>query len=530
MLNRKALLTALLVPALALAGASQAVAQERGGIAAAPLYGDPARFDPHKEAVLAVQDVIAGIFSSLLQWDPSNPKEIVPDLALSYDVSPNKLVYTFKLRPGVKWHDGQPFSAEDVKATFDRIIKPDFRSPRCGAMMKPLIKQVEVVDPLTVRFTLKTPAVTFITATASAWCRIIPKHILERDGDFSQTKSLIGTGPFKFARYERGSVVEWERNPNYYDSRYPYLDGVKFFVLRGNERLLAAARAGRIYKAQAWPGLTPQIAYSLRDARGDEINMWPGPLNNLGMLLVNSSKPPFDKRDMRRAVHLAIDRHETFEKLYDGIGAPCQVLDQKVYGDFGLPAEEVLKLPGCRKDKTEDIAEAKRLVAKHYPNGVDVEVAVRAIGNFVQRTELAVADLRKVGIRGKIRTYDSASGIAAYRRGDFTLIGSQDLGMYMPDPSAPFGLFFVTGGGFNVGKWSNPTLDKLAEQALREHDRAKRIELYHRMQRIVLTEDAPGAVIGGVYAYFFTDKKLKGYKPGPTMFDNGTFMKVWLNQ
>jgi peptide/nickel transport system substrate-binding protein len=532
MLRKGIISGCLLLLVFMLAGGFNVLAQEpkRGGIVSIPNYGDPARLDPHGETVLSVQQAHAGIYSSLLQWDPANPREIVPDLAVSYEASPDGTSYTFKLRQGVKWHDGEPFTAADVQASFDRLLDPKFRSPRCGALLRPIVERAETVDTYTVRIHLKFPAATFIRSIASSWCRIVAKHVLEKYGDLRKVEAQIGTGPFKFKRYERGSVIEWERNPDYYDPRYPYVDGVKIFILKGTARLLAAAKTGRIMISQTWPGLSPNAAEELRTVRGDKVRLYPDPLNNLAMLVVNSSKPPFDKRDMRRAVHLAIDRHELFTKLHDGIGAPCRILDPKIYGDFGLPAEEIESLPGCRKDKTEDLAEAKRLVAKHYPNGLDVEVVTRSIGDYLQRTELMVAQLRKVGIRGKIKAYDSASGIAQYRKGNFVLIGAQDAGMFLPDPSAPFGVWFYSKGGFNFGKWKDETVDRLHEAGLRERDTAKRRKIYHELQRHILTQDAPGAVIGGVYAWHFIDNRLHNYTHGLTMFDNNTFMKVWLDQ
>jgi len=503
---------------------------QRGGTLNISTYGDPARLDPHSETPANVQWATAGIYSGLLQWDPANPREIVPDLATSYEGSPDGMTYTFHLRKGVKWHDGKPFTAADVEATFNRLLDPKFRSPRCGTLLRPLVARYETVDAYTVRMHLKFPAATFVRSIASSWCRIAAKHVLEQYGDLNKAEAQIGTGPFKFRRYERGSVIEWERNPDYYDSRYPYLDGVKMFILKGSARKLAAAKTGQLMMSQFWPGLSPTEAEELRGVRGDEVTMSTDPLNNLAMVVGNTTKPPFDKRDMRRAVHLAIDRHELFDKLHDGIGAPCRILDPRIYGDFALPVAEVEALPGCRRDKTEDIAEAKRLVAKHYPDGVDIEVVTRAIGDYVSRTELMVAQLRKVGIRGKIKTYDSASGIANFRKGNFELIGAQDSAMVLPDPSAPFGNWFISTAGFNFAKWNDPTVDRLHEAGLRERDPARRRQIYHDLQRYILTQDSPGAVIGGIYAWHFVDKRLHDYEYALTMFDNNTYMKVWLEQ
>ena len=118
-------------------------------------YGDPARLDVHAESPLVVQQATAGVYSGLLHKDPDDPTKIAPDLAERFTASADGRTYTFHLRKGVKWHDGQPFTATDVKATFDRVLNPDFKSPKCGATLKPLVAGTEIVDPHTFQVRLK---------------------------------------------------------------------------------------------------------------------------------------------------------------------------------------------------------------------------------------------------------------------------------------------------------------------------------------------------------------------------------------
>jgi peptide/nickel transport system substrate-binding protein len=149
----------LTIVALVGLGAGGALAQDKpryGGILNWFDYGDPGRLDVHAESPLVVQQATAGIWSGLLHYDPDDPSKIAGDLAERWTVSPDGRTYTFHLRRGVKWHDGQPFGAADVKATFDRLLNPDFKGPKCGAALKPMVAGVEVLDPATVQFRLKT--------------------------------------------------------------------------------------------------------------------------------------------------------------------------------------------------------------------------------------------------------------------------------------------------------------------------------------------------------------------------------------
>ncbi|GIX47855.1 MAG: peptide ABC transporter substrate-binding protein [Candidatus Tectimicrobiota bacterium] len=529
--TQRALLGALLLVALLGGLPARAAEQPRyGGIVTWFDYADPARLDVHTESPLGVQQATAGVYSGLLQYDPENPSQIIADLAERWEASADGTVYTFHLRRGVQWHDGQPFSAADVQATFDRILAPDFRSPRCGSLLKPLVERVETVDDFTVRFHLKFPAATFIPSVASAWCRIAAKHILERDGNLQDPKSQIGTGPFRFKRYERGSLIEWERNPNYYDKRYPYVDGVVQYILKGAARQLAAAKAGKIMLWDTWPPMTRSQAEELKNARGDKIEIYVWPINTVWAVHLNTTRPPFDNPDLRLAVHLALNRQELFDKVFEGVGVPCAILDPKLYGDWALPMEEVKAMPGCRQPKTQDLEEAKRLVAKHYPNGLDIEVAVRSVGNYIDRVQLVVAQLRDIGIRGTIKTYESAAGYSVYGKGDFTVIGTQDTAMFLSDPSAPFAILFTSQAGRNWARHSDPLIDKLADEGLREQNRDKRREIYHRLQRHLLAGGNGTVIVGWVEGWFFRDKRLRNYHPANTVYDNNTFMKVWISK
>ena len=206
----------------------------------------------------------------------------------------------------MKWHDGQPFSSADVKATFDRILNPDFKSPKCGASLKPMVASVEAVDANTVEFRLKFAAGPFLPSIASAWCRVAAKHVLAKYGDLNAAEAQIGTGPFKFKKYERGSVIEWERNPSYFVPGLPYLDGVKQYILVGGPTQLAAAKASKIMLWDAWPPMRKTQADELGRARTD-VDIYQAPINTVFFIYLNAKKPPFDDPDMRRAVNL-VDR------------------------------------------------------------------------------------------------------------------------------------------------------------------------------------------------------------------------------
>jgi ABC-type transport system substrate-binding protein len=210
---------------------------------------------------------------------------------------------------------------------------------------------------------------------------------------------------------------------------------------------------------------------------------------------------------------------------------PCAILDPKLVGDFALPLDEVAKAPGCRQPKDPDVAEAKRLVEKHYPGGLDVEVAVRQVGNYVDRGQLVIAQLRKIGIRGTMKTHESAAGYAAFGKGDFTIIATQDRAMDVNEPSGVFHISYTSQSGSNYGQYADSKVDELTDRALKETNHDKRKQAYWELQRYLLSKgDHASIAVGWVEGWFFKDKKLRNYKPGLTTYDNNTFMKVWIAQ
>lgn len=512
-------------------GLSPALAQQtpkRGGTLQWWNYADPARLDIHTESALTVAQAVSGIYSGLVQWGPVEPEKVSPDLAERWETSSDGTVYTFHLRQGVKWHDGQPFSAADALHSLKRVLDPEVRSPRCGSLLRPLVDSVEAPDAMTIVIRTKFTTAILLPALASTWCKILPKHILERDGDMTNAASQIGTGPFKLAKYVRGSVIEWERNPDYFVKGWPYLDGVKQYILKSRPTQVAAFKAG---KTDFWhlAGLHKTHIEEIKTARQD-IQYTEQPAGSITQLHMNSQKPPFDNPEMRRALHLAIDRQAMVDKVYDGHMIPCVILDPVLFGEYALPVEEVQQMPGCRQPKEADIAEAKRLVAKHYPDGLDLEVSTRSLPVYLDAATLLVPQLAQIGIRATVKTYESAAGFTAWARGEFSIIAAQTTAMTFMDPSAPFTLVYTAQSPRNYGKLSIPGLDELYEKGLRELDPAKRKAIYREYQRKILTSDTATVTFGWGRTPYMVAQKMRGWSRGPTPYDNLTFQNVWLAQ
>ena len=227
-------------------GLQAAETPRRGGVLLAVIGADPPSLDPHQESTFANIQLVAPLYSTLLQIDPYNYPKIIGDVATEWKITPDGLTYTFKIRQGIRFHDGSPLTAADVKATYDKIVFPPegVRSVRKNAYTA--VARIEAPDPSTVVFKLKFPSASLLDNLASPWNVIFPKKYLDKDPNHFKT-NVVGSGPFKLKSYTRGSTFEGERNPDYFVKDRPYLDGYKFFISPETSVRAAAIRSGRAY-------------------------------------------------------------------------------------------------------------------------------------------------------------------------------------------------------------------------------------------------------------------------------------------
>src|SRR5438067_813902 len=237
--------------------AVQAETPRRGGVLLAAIAADAPSLDPHQEQTFATIELVAPLYSTLIQIDPLSYPKIIGDAATEWKIAPDGLTYTFKLRQGIRFHDGSTLTSADVKATYDKIVFPPsgVRSIRKNAYSA--IASIEAPDPTTVVFLLKFPSASLLGNLASPWNVIFPKKYLDRDPNYFKS-NVVGSGPFKFKSYTRGSTFEGERNPDYFVKDRPHLDGYKFFISTETSVRAAALRPGRPgseFRTMPWPGV-----------------------------------------------------------------------------------------------------------------------------------------------------------------------------------------------------------------------------------------------------------------------------------
>src|SRR5262245_28624323 len=388
-----------------------------GGELVFVVAAEPPGFDGHREETFAMLHPIAPHYNTLLRTDPADRTgtKFVGDLAESWTVSGDRRVYTVKLRRGVKFHDGGVMTAADVKASWDRIVFPP---PGVSSSRQAQYKAVEAVEAPatdTVIFRLKYPEASFVAGLASPWNWIYKAEILAKDQHWYE-KNVMGTGPFKFVEYARGSQWVARKNPDYWDKGKPYLDGYRAMFIRDTAAQVAAIRGERAMIQ--FRSFTPTDRDQLIAALGPKITAQESVWNCSIQVALNQEKKPFNDRRVRRALTLALDRWNG-SKALSKIAIVKEVAGIQTPGTpWATPPQELEKLAGYGRDITAARAEARRLLKEAGQENLSFTLTNRAVPMPYETIGVWLLDQwRQIGVNVKQINLESAAWFAAQKEG-----------------------------------------------------------------------------------------------------------------
>jgi len=329
--------------------AGEAVAQKQGGILRIHHREAIPSMSIHEEGTISVVLPMMGVFNNLVVYDPAVPqnslKSIIGDLATEWSWANDNKDLVFKLRPGVTWHDGKPFTAADVKCTWDLLTnkaKEPFRlNFRAGWYFN--LAEVTTEGDLQATFHLKRPQPAFLALLASGFTPVYPCH----RSPVEMRRAPIGTGPFKFVEYKTGQSLKLERNQSYWKKGRPYLDGIEYTVIPNRSTAILSFVAGKVdmlFPYEVTIPLLKDVKQQVPDAHCEI-----GAENVAPNVLINPV-PPFDKPEMRRAIAQTLDRKAFIDILGEGKGDMGGAMLPPPEGLWGLPPEELRKLPGFSPD------------------------------------------------------------------------------------------------------------------------------------------------------------------------------------
>src|SRR5438046_5536112 len=345
-------------------GAGPAVAQKSGGILRLPGITSPASMSIHEESTIATLGPMMGVFNNLVMFDQhvkqNSLDKIVPDLALSWAWSEDAKELTFKLRQGVKWHDGKPFTAKDVQCTWDLIAGKSAEKLRVNPR-KPWYRNLDKVTgngDYEVTFHLKRQQPSFIALLASGWSPVYPCHVAPKD----MRLRPVGTGPFKFVEFKPNESIKVTRNPDYWKPDRPYLDGIEWTIVGNPSTAILAFAAGK-FDRYAQGILSLPLMKELK-SQAPQAVCETVPWNIPRQLIINRDKPPFDNPELRRAMALSLDRKAFIDILTEGKGFRAAAMQPPPGGQWGLPRELLDKLPGYGPDVAANRAKARAIMKK----------------------------------------------------------------------------------------------------------------------------------------------------------------------
>ena len=506
-------------------GLQAAETPRRGGVLLAVIGADPPSLDPHQESTFANIQLVAPLYSTLIQIDPYSFPKIIGDAATEWKVTPDGLTYTFKIRQGIRFHDGSPLTAADVKATYDKIVSPPegVRSVRKNAYTA--VARIETPDPSTVVFKLKFPSASLLDNLASPWNVIFPKKYLDKDPNHFKT-NVVGSGPFKLKSYTRGSTFEGERNRDYFVKDRPYLDGYKFFISPETSVRAAAIRSGRAYIE--FRDLPIAEVDAIRKQLGDKVAVQTTAVTGQWGIAINTTAKPFNDVRVRKALTLGFDRYTGGKVLQTLTGLRDVGGLMRPGSEWGMPEAELQKLPGFSKDAEKSRAEARRLLAEAgYPNGLKVVLKNRNVKlPYQDFAVFLIQEWRKIGIEAENRPLETAAWFAdGQDTGNFELIIAPTV-EFMDDPDQFLGRY-VTGSTQNWGRFSDPRIDDLFSRQARSLDSGERKKAIMDLQKIVLENVyyMPGLWWTRNVVHW---AKLKNYVAPPSHYTNQKLQDVWL--
>ena len=469
--------------------ATPAQAQKQGGVLRITHRDSPSSMSIHEEGTISVVGPMMGVFNNLVMFDQHERQNsldgIVPDLAKSWRWSDDGKQLTFELRDGVTWHDGKPFTAADVKCTWDLLAgtaKDNFKlNFRKGWYAN--VESVTATNPHQAVFLLKRLQPGLLALLASGFTPVYPCHVPPRE----MRQNPIGTGPFKFVEYKANQSITVVRNPNYWKPGLPYLDGIEWTIIPNRSTAILAFVAGKfdmIFPYEITVPLVKDVKAQMPEAICDI-----SPMNVAANVLMNPV-PPFDDLDMRRAVAMTLDRKGFIDILTEGQGDVGTAMQPLPEGRWGMPADMQQALPGYDPDVAKSREKARAIMAAHGygpDKRLKLKLSTRNLPTYRDASVILISQLKEIYIDAELDLVETAIWVPKLVRRDYQLALSQ-VGNGVDDPDQGYLENYVCGSRTYMD-YCSKDIDAMVLRQSMESDQAKRKEIAWEIDR-KLTQEA----------------------------------------
>ncbi len=515
-------------------GAAQAQKVKRGGILNFVVGSKIPSYDGHVESTFGMIHPIRPFYSLLIRINPDNPSsptDFVCDLCKGKvpTGTDGGKTYTFKIRTGVQFHDGTPLTAQDIVATYKKIIFPPKGIASSRKAFFKMVDSVSAPDKFTVVFKLKFPSGAFIPAVATPFNFVYSKKDLDTHGYTWHKKNINGTGAFRFVQHQPGSFVEGKAYERYHHIGKPYLDGYKAISAPKMALRLQAIRGDRA--SIEFRGFPPKARDDLVKALGDKITVQESDWNCVLLFTPNQDRKPFDDVRVRKALNLAVDR-------WGGSKYLSQIAIVKTVGGVVFPGHplaatkaELVKLTGFGTDLEKARVEARRLLKEAgVKEGFTFDFSNRGVDQpyKVVGTWL-VGQWKKIGLVAKQRVQPSGPFYNTLRKtGDFDV--SIDFNCQsVINPIADVTKFLGSSGS-NYGHYDDPVLEKIYDRLLRAETESDQRKIMREYENRAINEMAHLGITLWWYKINPHRSYVKGWKIAPSHYLNQSLDQIWLDK
>lgn len=486
-----ALISAATLAIVVLSGLGSAAAQKQGGTLRIYHRDNPPSASLHEESTVSAIQPFMAMFNNLVLFDQAKAlnslETIVPDLASSWTWDDSKTKLTFKLREGVRWHDGKPFSAKDVQCTWHALLgksgTEEFRrNPRKVWYYN--LKEVTANGDLEATFHLGHPQPSFLMLLASGFSPVYPCHVSQSE---MRTKP-VGTGPFKFVELNRNVSIKLVRNADYWKKGRPYVDAIEMRIIDSRSTRILGFVAGEFDMTFDSDITVPLMKDMSKQAPQAICEM--RPTNVSTNLIVNTAAPPFDNPQVRKAMALAIDRKAFIEILSEGKAAIGGAMLPEPEGLWAMPAGELAELAGYGAD-TEKSRAAGRAIMEGLGYGpgktLKVKVSTRNIAIYRDPGVILIDQLKGIHIEGVLDPIDTTVWYAKVQRKDYS-VGLNLTGVAVDDPDVNLIENYTCNSERNYTQYCNPEVDSLIFGQSKELDLERRKRLVWEVERKLAEE------------------------------------------
>ena len=505
---------------------------QKGGTLDFVVAGEAPSKDGHKETTYAIVHPYAPFYSLLVRVNPEDPQssDFVCDLCVGDVPEPTNggKTYTFKIREGVKFHDGMPLTAQDVKATYDKIIFPPEGIPSARKAHFNMVESVEAPDDTTIVFNLEFPSGAFMPALAAPFNWIYSKKDLEEHGYGWHQNNVNGTGPFKFVQHQPGAFVEGVRYDDYHHEGQPYLDGFKAIIAKKMSVRIQAIRGNRA--AIEFRSFPPKARDDLVNALGDKITVQESDWNCVLLFTSNQARKPFDDPRVRRALTLAVDR-------WGGSKYLSRIAIVKTVGGIVFPGHalaateaELTQLAGYRRDLEASRAEARALLQEAGAtdltidyNNRDVDQPYKVVGTWL------IDQWAQIGVKAEQHVRPTPQFYAALRKSREFDVSIDFNCQSVINPIVDVTKFLGSSSN-NYGQYDDQVLEDIYAKLVRAASTDEQRALMRQYEKRALDEQAHMGLTLWWYKINPHRSYVKGWISPPSHYLNQQLDNVWIDK